>query len=1138
MQQASTNVLLRHFTLTPVLLALMASCTDMPMTTESSQEVGLEMAVFGGLVRGIVDENGVKQYHGIPYAAPPVGDLRWAPPAPVTPWTGVRDASEPGPICIQHEKAGVAFYDPPADRVLPEQSEDCLTLNVWTMVTRRDEGRPVMVWIHGGGLAAGWGARSAGPLLAEKGAVLVSFNYRLGRLGFLAHPELSAENPKGVSGNQGFRDQIQALEWVRDNIAQFGGDPGNVTIFGESAGGTSVSVMQASPMARGLFHRVIGQSGAGFHPMQHRTRNQSFISSGEAIGLQFGAALVGEQADQSLAVLREVPAQKVLEVSGSSPAFSTYEYLPTVDGEVLVEDVGTTFANGRQADVPVMVGSASDEGAAVLEHFMRFLGPGLKGFNMFGAAMLPEGRDEIPEYYPATTDEDAIPSWQNLFTDMTFTYPMRAWARSMDDLESEVYLYWFTWPVSLAGGKNYGAFHGSSQIYVFSDFDLMHEVAPKDADVEFSHFIADTWVRFAKTGNPNGGSLPEWPAFTPENEVYMDLGLRPRVGHHLRMPQMALVERAWDKRRAANLLANPERTAYFGDLHVHTTNSFDAFLFGGTATIEEAYQFAKGAPVTHLAGYEMKLKEPLDFYAVTDHAFLMGAMAAMKDPTDPMSRHPDAKALTNLKTREDRIRAFMIARQFILPGPRYREIDDPRTIQSTWAKIIEAANRHNDPGRFTTFIGYEWSSAPQSQNLHRNVIFKGEKAPVAPFSRFISSDPEDLWRWMDVLREQGLESLAIPHNANGSGGQMFSLMDFSGNSPLDADYAQRRVRNEPLVEITQVKGTSETHPVLSPYDEWADFEIMPYLVGTSRVGKVSGSYVREAWLNGLKLSEEQGFDPFKFGVIGSSDSHNGSSGGTEDDFWGKMGTVDGIAKTRGSVPLAPGEDFHPAEDLLVDPVNMSWGSAGLAGVWAEQNTRDAIYEAMRRKETFGTSGTRIKVRFFAGYDLPSIDNKQVISKAYAGGVPMGADLAAEADREPSFIVWALRDALSAPLQRVQIIKGWVDEGEIQEKVFDVACSDGGVVDPVTHRCPDNNAKVNIEDCSISGTGAGELKARWRDPEFNADQRAFYYARVLEDPICRWSTWDAVRAGVEPRKDFPKTIQERAWSSPIWYMPGS
>ena len=507
----------------------------------------------GGLIRGVEQESkdGVKQFHGIPYAAPPVGDLRWAPPAPVIPWDGVRDASEPGPICIQRANAGLDFYDPP--RPKPEQSEDCLTLNVWTQATRRDEARPVMVWIHGGGLTVGWGARSAGALYAEKGAVLVSINYRLGQFGFLAHPELSAENPKGVSGNQGFRDQIQALEWVRDNITRFGGDPNNVTIFGESAGGISVAVMQASPMARGLFHRAIGQSTPAFHPMQHRTRDQSFTPSGESMGLKFGAALVGEQAAQSLAALRNVPAKKVLEVSESSPAFSDYKFLFTVDGDVLLEDIGTTFADGRQADVPVMVGCAAEEGGVVVT--MGFMGAGLQGLKSFAVANLPEVRDEVPKYYPATTDAEAIPFLKALFTDVNFVYPARVWARSMDGLQSDAYLYWFTWSPALADGKNHGAFHGASQIYVHGDFDLFKELAPTDADVEFSHMIAETWVRFARTGNPNGGSLPEWPAFTPENEAYMDLGPRPQVGDQLRIPQMALVEKAWAERRAANLPA-------------------------------------------------------------------------------------------------------------------------------------------------------------------------------------------------------------------------------------------------------------------------------------------------------------------------------------------------------------------------------------------------------------------------------------------------------------------------------------------------------------------------------------------------------------------------------------------------------
>ena len=583
--------------------------------------------------------------------------------------------------------------------------------------------------------------------------------------------------------------------------------------------------------------------------------------------------------------------------------------------------------------------------------------------------------------------------------------------------------------------------------------------------------------------------------------------------------------------------SNPERDAYFGDLHVHTANSFDAYVFGTRAGPDDAYRFAKGGALQHAAGFEMQLKAPLDFFAVTDHAFVLGAMAAMADPGHPLSKHPDARTLTDTPTREDRANVFRTMVQFLTPeSSRYMEVHHLPTVRSTWAGIVAAANRHNDPGKFTAFIGYEYSSAPERRNLHRNVIFKGSEAPPVPFSRFDSYDPADLWAWMDDLRDRGIEALAIPHNSNGSGGQMFSLVDFSGK-PLDENYARLRMRNEPLVEISQVKGTSETHPELSPGDEWAGFEIMPYLVGSDIPSQPSGSYLREAWLNGLKLAERGGFDPFAYGVVAASDSHNASSGGYEEDYWGKIGMLDAERTDRGSVPLSTtgdGEKIYSDQAPLV-----TFGASGLAGVWAERNTRDAIYAAMRRKETFGTSGTRIKVRFFAGYDLPQIDSAGLIRKAYAGGVPMGATLTARAGAAPEFIVWASRDAHGAPLQRVQVVKGWTAGGEAREQVFDVACSGGLEVDPVTHRCPDNGATVNLDDCSFNNAaGAAELKARWRDPGFDPAEHAFYYVRALENPTCRWSTWDALRAGVEPREGVARVIRERAWSSPIWYLPES
>jgi uncharacterized membrane protein YuzA (DUF378 family) len=400
---------------------------------------------------------------------------------------------------------------------------------------------------------------------------------------------------------------------------------------------------------------------------------------------------------------------------------------------------------------------------------------------------------------------------------------------------------------------------------------------------------------------------------------------------------------------------------------------------------------------------------------------------------------------------------------------------------------------------------------------------------------------------MDGLREQGIESLAIPHNSNGSNGSMFSMADWAGE-PLAPSYVTQRLRNEPLVEITQVKGTSDTHPALSTNDEWADFEIMPYRVATMLPSEPKGSYVREALLNGLELDEAGTGNPFQFGLIGSSDTHTGASSQEESNYFAKIGLLDATPELRGSVPMGTLQGFLYGlfnEDLVTEvegetysqSASATYGAAGLAGVWAEENTRDAIYEALRRKETFATSGPRIRVRFFAGAHLEPalLSSPDVVRHAYAVGVPMGGELKAAAGA-PRFMAWAMRDPNGGALQRLQIIKGWLAGGEAHEQVFDVACSDGGEVDPTTHRCPDNGARVDLSDCSTSEGGDAELKAAWRDPEFDPAQRAFYYVRVLENPSCRWSTWDALRSGVAPRPDLPTTIQERAWSSPIWVEP--
>jgi hypothetical protein len=466
-----------------------------------------------------------------------------------------------------------------------------------------------------------------------------------------------------------------------------------------------------------------------------------------------------------------------------------------------------------------------------------------------------------------------------------------------------------------------------------------------------------------------------------------------------------------------------------------------------------------------------------------------------------------------------------------------------------WLDTVEAAQRHNDPGNFTTFIAYEYTaSTPNMGNLHRNVIFKGNtnRIPSIPYSRANSNDPEGLWKWMDRIREDGIESMAIPHNSNGSDGFMFALKDSFGN-PFTQEYADLRMRNEPIVEITQVKGTSDTHPALSTNDEWADFEIMPFKVATQSFSEPKGSYVRDALLEGLKMEKKEGFNPYKFGFIGSSDTHTAASSQEEDNFFAKIGLLDSSAALRGSIPmtdpavLAAGQSLNEVDGkIYMDSSAITWGASGLAGVWAEENTRDSIYDAFRRKESFATSGPRMTIRFFAGYDLDTtkINDTDLVEYLYTNSETMGADLDGISNQIPSFFVWAVRDSFTAPLQRVQIIKGFVDsQGNPQEQVFDVACSDEGSPDPETYRCPDNNAKIDISNCAFSqDVGAAELKTFWSDPTFKVDQRAFYYVRALENPTCRWSTWDAIRNNVEPRSDMPKTIQERVWSSPIHYIP--
>jgi hypothetical protein len=610
---------------------------------------------------------------------------------------------------------------------------------------------------------------------------------------------------------------------------------------------------------------------------------------------------------------------------------------------------------------------------------------------------------------------------------------------------------------------------------------------------------------------------------------------------------------------------NPARNVYFGDLHVHTTYSFDAFAFGTVATPDDAYRYAQGERIRHPGGFDVQLRQPLDFYAVTDHAMFLGAAKAAADTSTALSGYPFSEVLHGLNDPENlditsvprRIEAFsgLLPRMAVavhegrLDGEMVLEI-----ARSAWRDIVDAADLHYAPGRFTTFAAYEYTSSTDDRgNLHRNVIFRSsEELPEVPFSRFHSQNPEGLWDWMDALRERGIESLAIPHNSNGSNGQMFKLVDWAGN-PLDDAYAEQRSRNEPLVEITQVKGTSETHPTLSDTDEWAGFEITPYRVATMLPSAPPGSYVRDALRRGLAIEAGGVVNPYRFGFVGASDTHTGAISDDESDYFAKIGLLDSTAQFRGSVPMSFVQATLTkmvASDLVIEvdgrsyqnSASPTYGASGVTGVWAEENTRESIYDAFRRKETFASSGPRIPVRFFVGsaLDASMLDAANMAEQAYAaGGAPMGADWFAGSSAAPRFLVWAARDPASAPLQRLQIVKGWEEGGETFERVIDVACSDGLQVDLDTGRCPDNGARVSLEDCSITrDVGNAELSALWVDPGFDPDQRAFYYVRVLENPTCRWSTWDALRAGVEPRPDLPRTIQERAWSSPIQIRPAS
>ncbi len=578
-----------------------------------------------------------------------------------------------------------------------------------------------------------------------------------------------------------------------------------------------------------------------------------------------------------------------------------------------------------------------------------------------------------------------------------------------------------------------------------------------------------------------------------------------------------------------------DRVALFGDMHIHTMYSHDAFMGTVRTTPDDAYRYARGEAIPHPSGESIRLSgAPLDFLAVTDHAEYLGALAALIDPSSPTYGHPLTEDLFNGQGRDARARLGALSRLREL-GRAGDPINGPKVRASAWQRVIEAAERHNDPGRFTALIGYEYTKGVGGRHVHRNVIFRGSEAPELPFSS-LDGDPEDLWNWLDGLRGEGIEALAMPHNMNQSDGLAFPDRETWKGAEIDAEFAAKRIRNEPVAEISQQKGTSEVHPSLSPNDEWADFQIVQYYLdrvnNTDPISVFKGGYWRDALLTGLEMEERLGVNPYALGAIGSSDSHVSAGSFEEDNRF----------TSRTNTPQARGSAYREEDggwENFWTPRQATHGTGGLAGVWADTNTRAAIFDALKRRESFATSGTRIRVRFFGGFglDVAVTEASDPIATAYEAGVPMGGDLEGGGDDAPSFLVWALRDPENAWLQRAQVIKGWLEDGETKEQVYDVVCSDGLEPDPETHRCEDNGAEVNLDDCSISrDKGAVELRSTWTDPDFDPGARSFYYVRVLENPTCRWSTWDALSLGIEPNPDLHATHQERAWSSPIWYTP--
>jgi hypothetical protein len=595
--------------------------------------------------------------------------------------------------------------------------------------------------------------------------------------------------------------------------------------------------------------------------------------------------------------------------------------------------------------------------------------------------------------------------------------------------------------------------------------------------------------------------------------------------------------------------ANALRNAYFGDMHVHTAWSLDAYVMAALNGPDEAFRFAKGEPSrSSLMNTEVsRLQRPLDFSAITDHAEWLGEFGLIIDED---YQPEDTEARKRLETyRQSRVirddgRAgdfgAMVESMFsgmIDPnptrlnfGPSEKVRDAAKTI---WRRIVEIANNHNDPGRFTALIGFEWTTTPNGVNLHRNVIFRGDDVPDLPLSHYEAIHPEQLWDWLETAAGGPDNALAITHNANASGGAMFNPR-YSDGRELDAEYARRRALWEPLTEVHQIKGNSETSPTTSPDDAFADFEQIETKVqmGEMSFGTTAGqrlwATVRGGLAEGLRQQEKVGVNPFKVGFVGGGDDHSGQPGDTEaDDYVGSHGMLDDTCDLRLHGTIEGGMSM-----TLINP-------GGLTGIWAEENTRGALFDAMRRRETFCTSGTRIVPRLFGGWDFTDDDARDLVHAGYARGVPMGDELASRPRdaKAPTLLVHAAKDAMGANLDRIQIVKCWTTRGMLFEKIFDVAASDNRSPHPDTGALPSVGSTVDVNRASYTNDiGATELSAAWTDLDFDPSMPCVYYARILEIPTPRWSTYDAVRHNTPLETSVPATVQQRAWTSPVWYTP--